>query len=99
MLVNIKTVYTNCIPFLVIIISIQVVYADLDVNLKANSTPAMQHPVVYALIDGSSLAPRSIENNTPCKCACTSCCYASVRMRKRGIRVCVCVCVCVCWRG
>ena len=44
-------------------------YADLDVNLKANSTPPMQHPVVYALIDGSSLAPRSVENNTPCKCA------------------------------
>ncbi len=60
--------------FLVIIMYIQVVYADLDVNLKANSTPPMQHPVVYALIDGSSLAPRSVENNTPCKlCTCTSC--------------------------
>ena len=54
--------------------SIQVVYADLDVKPKANSSPSMQHPVVYALIDGSSLAPRSVENNTPCKlCACTSC--------------------------
>ncbi|XP_064395205.1 uncharacterized protein LOC135342390 isoform X3 [Halichondria panicea] len=45
---------------------IPVVYADLDVKPKANSTPPMQHPVVYALIDECSLAPRSVENNTPC---------------------------------
>ncbi len=43
-------------------------YADLDVKPKANSTPPMQHPVVYALIDGSSLAPKSVENNTPHPC-------------------------------
>ncbi len=50
-----------------ICISTQVVYADLDVKPKTNSTPPMQHPVVYALIDESSLASRSVDNNTPCK--------------------------------
>ncbi|XP_064381783.1 uncharacterized protein LOC135330762 isoform X2 [Halichondria panicea] len=43
-----------------------VVYADLDVKPKADSTPPMQHPVVYGLIDESSLASRTVENNTPC---------------------------------